>query len=410
MPAMSAGTPDPAGTGLVLEPFRGVRYDPSRVSSLAAVTAPPYDVVDAEQARALAAADPHNVIRLIVPPPANARGTTRRRHAAAGATWRSWLAGGVLRVDPTPALYGYEQVAGGHRVRGLVGALLLRDPRERVVLPHEEVMPGPVADRLALLEATQANLEPILLVHDAGPAFRDLVGALAQDEPLAEAHAAGEQHRLWHVSEPEALAAVATELAPRQALIADGHHRYASYLAYQHACRARAGARGPWDLGLALLVDAATDPLELRAIDRVIRGLSLRRALDAAHAAGLVAEIRPGDEPVRGTLVLTDLRESVAVVLRPGAAVGDDPPLDVTVLHETLVPAWDVDEADIAYLHDRSRARHLARSGWGLGVLLAPVELAEVTARAARGERMPRKTTSFGPKPRSGLVMRSLLH
>src|SRR4051812_15074107 len=134
-------TSGPPARGLWLAPFRGLRYVPERVGSLAAVTSPPYDVVVRPDGRGhLAAADPHNVVRLILPPSG--------RQAAR--TLRQWQRDGILAHDPRPALYVYEQRDGDLLQRGLIGALRLTPPAERVVLPHEDVMPGPVADRAAL--------------------------------------------------------------------------------------------------------------------------------------------------------------------------------------------------------------------------------------------------------------------
>jgi uncharacterized protein (DUF1015 family) len=147
---------------LQLEPFRGVRYDPGRYRRLPQVTAPPYDVIGRDDAVALEHADPHNIVRAILP-----REDDRHpdRYAAAAALWRTWLDDGTLTVDDTPSLYVYEQV-GTPGIAGVIGAVRLHGPgcgaACTVVLPHEDVMPGPVTDRLDLLSSTQANLEPIL--------------------------------------------------------------------------------------------------------------------------------------------------------------------------------------------------------------------------------------------------------
>jgi len=141
-----------------------VRYDPARVSDLAAVTSPPYDVIDADSAAHLEQLDPHNVVRLILP-----RSLADDRQGAyddAAARLAAWLADGTLQRDAEPAIYVYEQLVDGRLQRGIFAAVELRDPAERVVLPHEDVMPGPVADRLDLMRATRANLEPILLVYE----------------------------------------------------------------------------------------------------------------------------------------------------------------------------------------------------------------------------------------------------
>ncbi|MCL7021348.1 DUF1015 domain-containing protein, partial [Vibrio vulnificus] len=152
--------------GLDLAPFRGLRYVPGRVGDPAAVTSPPYDVVvRPDGLHELETADPYNIVRLILPQAAD----PAEGHRRAARTLRRWRAEGVLRQDPRPALYVYEQrgPAPGSLQRGVIGALSLTGPGDGTVLPHEDVMPDVVADRAALTRATAANLEPLLLSYRA---------------------------------------------------------------------------------------------------------------------------------------------------------------------------------------------------------------------------------------------------
>ncbi len=254
-----------------LQPFRGVRYRPGL--SLAAVTAPPYDVLDDEAVAELTAAEPHNIVRLVLPQGVD----QEERTSSARNTLQRWLADGTLVVDDRAALYVYQESQGSTvRLRGLIGALGLHDPADQVVLPHEDVMPWPVEDRAALQTALEAHAEPIWLVYDGGGAASAVVDAATSAPPLVDAVTAdGLRHRLWAVTDPGSLAKVRDDLAGRQALIADGHHRYAAYRVVQAARHAAGDGAGPWDLGLALLVDLHTHAPEVGAIHRVVRGLSL---------------------------------------------------------------------------------------------------------------------------------------
>ncbi len=160
-------TSGPVAQGLRLIPFRGLRYVPERVGSLAAVTSPPYDVVvRPDGLHHLECADPHNIVRLILPQ----ADTARDRHRQAAATLGRWLADGVIAPDPEPVLYVYEQSDGEILQRGLIGALALSPAEDGVVLPHEDVMDDVVADRAELMRTTGAHLEPLLLTYrgDAG--------------------------------------------------------------------------------------------------------------------------------------------------------------------------------------------------------------------------------------------------
>src|SRR5260370_1201775 len=165
-PAGRAPSPGPAD--LVLAPFRGLRYAPDKVSGLAKVTSPPYDAIGQGSESRLLAADPHNVVRLILPHPGPGSGHSGPQ--AAAATLRGWISEGVLAADPRPALYAYEQSTGAAPVQvlqpGLIGMVRLRPPGDGIVLPHEAVMPRPGTGRRELVEATQANLEPIFLLYD----------------------------------------------------------------------------------------------------------------------------------------------------------------------------------------------------------------------------------------------------
>ena len=268
-----------AHRGLELTPFRGLRYDPDRVGSLAAVTSPPYDVVvRPDGLHHLESADPYNIVRLILPQAA----TPSARNERAADTLRRWLAEGVLTTDPEPGLYVYEQQDGdGMLQRGIIGALRISDPAEQVVLPHEDVMPHIVADRAALMRATSANLEPLLLTYrgdSSTTTTADLIERTADRPPLlATTTEDGFSHRLWSVTAPDDLAAIRSDLARHQALIADGHHRWATY----RRLRTEHPSPSPWDHGLVLLVDTARYPLRVRAIHRLLHDLPVGDAVAA---------------------------------------------------------------------------------------------------------------------------------
>ena len=431
MPGTPAATPaasNSSGRGLLVTPFRGVRFDPARVPDVAAVTSPPYDVIDPDSATHLEELDPHNVVRLILP--REEADDARGRYEHAAARLAAWQADGFLQRDDAAAIYVYEQSREPDLLqRGLLAAVELRDPDERVVLPHEDVMPGPVADRLELMRATQANLEPILLVYEGGGETVGVIDATAAKPPLVETVTEdGIRHRLWALTDPSEQQAVAADLQPRQALIADGHHRYATYRLLQ-AEQHRAGrGPGPWDRGLALLVDSGAYPLDVQAIHRVVEGLPLDEAVRAASTV-FTAEDLGSDGPAAydalrdapgHAFLLTD-GESYALLTHPDpeAVSAALPPmhsdlwrhLDASVLHALLLERlWQVPDGSprVRYLHDRDGALRAARRSGGTAVLLRPVSVGEVLEVAATGERMPRKSTSFGPKPRTGLVLRLL--
>ncbi|RAG81251.1 DUF1015 domain-containing protein [Streptacidiphilus pinicola] len=432
-----------AACGLSLAPFRGLRYDPERVTSLGAVTSPPYDVVDPDGRTRLEDSDPHNVVRLILPRP-EPTAEDGYRHAAT--LLDRWQRQGVLRPDPEPALYVYEQrtsdADGGLLQRGLIGALAVSDARAGMVLPHEDVMPRPVADRVGLMRTTKANLEPLLLTYRGDGRAAAVVERTAQRDPLLETTTSdGTRHRLWAVTERDDLTAVSADLATCRALIADGHHRWAMYLRLQREHRHL--AQSPWDRGMVLLVDTAAYPLRVRAIHRVLQRLPLRDALERLRSAGgdwRLTDLGDAVEPALKALatakagagarggsgahdnafllagdggfhLLTGPDETALAASVPADLPEEYRRLDATVLHALLLErVWRVpdDPEHIGYLHDTGAAIREAVRANGTAVLLNPVEEGVVRRLAEQGVTMPRKSTSFGPKPATGLVLRNL--
>jgi uncharacterized protein (DUF1015 family) len=447
-------------SGLALAPFRGLRYAQDRVSGLAEVTSPPYDVIAHDTADHLRASDPHNVVRLILPRhvagnpgiagPAAAVAGARANGGAGGEQsgtgyddaarlLSDWQAEGILVPDPEPALYVYEQSlpAGPVLQRGLIGALQLAPLGAGPVLPHEDVIPGPVAGRRQLMEATGANLEPIFLLYDGprDPGQGYTSGLIAEvatrREPLLSVDTDdGIRHRLWAVTDPGEQRAIAADLACHQALIADGHHRYAAYLQLQARKRTAGAGAGPWDAGLALLVDSAAFPPRIGAIHRVVAGLAPAAAADLARRSFSVQELPGAAAPGALEVLRRASAEHMAFLVAGGGryhlltdpdprAVAAAMPdrsvrwrgLSASVMQELLLGTlWGVrdDEERVEIHHDALTALRAADQLPGGAAVICPALSADdVRDVAAHGEKVPRKSTSFAPKPRTGLVLRS---
>lgn len=405
----------PPTTGLSLHPIAATRYIGV---DLPAVTSPPYDVVEPDRCNRLESADPHNVVRLILPQFV----TKHDPYELAASTWRRWHEQGVLQRDTEPALWVYEQEGPGGLLVGLVGTVPVDEPH--AVLPHEDVMPGPVLDRARLMTSVGANLEPILLVHDsttASSTATELVDRVRADPPALELSSDdGARHRLWRLTDPQVHASVTADLAGRSLLIADGHHRFAAYQRIERALRGDPTESG-WRRGLALVVDGGAHPLRLGAIHRCLHGLELLRALDTVGADVDVVELssRAGSEDwlhesPSTALVITDgsrwvglASENPELVPRPERSA-EWRSLPSALLHEVLIPErWQLREDAVTYHHTVAGALRMA-AGSGIAVLLPPLTLATVIERASAGELLPRKSTSFGPKPRTGLLMRQV--
>lgn len=418
--------------GLDVRPFRALSYRQHDPEHLARVSSPAYDLVTAAGRERLAAADPYNIVRLILPhvEPAGGRagdrdGLVRRSAESASVTLHKWLNEGVLERDPVPALWRYEMAPPGTApTTGWLAAVGLPRPGSSAVLPHEDTFAPAVEGRRALLAATGTDLEPIVLAHDPDDEVASLTVAAATDVPTLEvADPDGVRHRLWRVSDPAVLQRLTRALAGTQAVIADGHHRFAAARAHQ-----RSGAPDA-DAVLALLTPMGRGGLQVRAIHRVLPDLGFVAAVTAARAGFTIRNITPADGDVataaagwiaeagRATFLVTD-GTHMAELSQPAGPVLDTVPaeapdswrgLDVVLAHHGLfINLWgrSDDPSSVLVAHDVDEALRLARERTGVAVLLHSPSPTDVAAVARAGARMPRKSTLFVPKPRTGLVLR----
>lgn len=396
------------------EPFAGVRYDLSRVR-IDDVVAPPYDVINPHVQATLEARSPFNVVHIDL-----ARdGNGGDRYQLAGCRFDEWLASGVLRTDPEPGFYayrmGYRDPEGHSRqIVGVLGALEVSAPGEGDVLPHEETQHKARDDRLNLIRACRADLSPVWglsmaeglseLVNPAGPPV-----ARCTDEE-------GVHHRLWRLCQPGVIEAVSATVTAAPVVIADGHHRYSTALAYRDERRAgRGGGPGDEDLIMALVCELTDGQASVRPIHRLVTGLpddfDLLAALeeqfeplDAGPPLSTLAE-RMASE---GALALL-LPGSHTVLLRPrrsAATDEDDTPSDAELLDAALST---IPPHRLRFDHSLENvAGEVANGVAQAGVALRPVAVDQIARTARSGRKMPTKTTFFHPKPRTGLVFRRL--
>lgn len=393
--------------------FRGIRYNPELVD-LDLVTAPPYDVIDEELRQRLEARSPYNAVRVEL----SRDEPTRDRYQAARCTFDEWLAEGVLAWDEELAFYvvrmGFHDERGRPRQTvGVIGALELAPIGGGEVLPHERTMPKPKGDRLHLLRACRANLSPIWGVSTAEglSTLCELPGppdARCTDE-------LGVHHRLWRVTSPGTLEAIAETVASAPVIIADGHHRYETALAYRdEQRRAAAGQPGPYDLIMAFVVELVEEQLSVRPIHRLLSGLPEGFDLPAALAGffEMVEAGPPGDERLahrmQETGALGLITGTGSWLLRPVAetSAAADHDLDASLLEVALA---GLPPHDLAFEHGVDNVvQAVEKGGAQAAILLRPAAVAQIAEAGRAGMRMPEKTTFFYPKPRTGLVFRRL--
>jgi len=400
------------------EPFAGVRYDSDRVS-LDDVVAPPYDVIGPGEREQLGARSRWNVVHVDLAHPSDGRD----RYQAARCRFDEWLAEGVLTVDVEPGFYvykmGFRDDDGNPRqTSGVIGALGLVTPGEGGVLPHEHTMSKPKDDRLNLMRACRANLSPIW-----GLSLATGLSGLCEvgGPPLSRCtDDDGVHHRLWRVTQPGVVEALRHTVASAPVVIADGHHRYETALAWQDEVRAGSGGRagsgvraGDHDLVLAYVVELVTDQLSVGPIHRALS--SLPDDFDAVEALAAQFDLVDGgalDPGLAARMVSTGALGLLAGdrvwLARPSAAHGgDDHSEPDAALLERVLATWPAHTTE--YLHRAGDVADAVGSGRAqVGLLLRPATVDQIAGTARAGRRMPPKTTFFRPKPRTGMVFRRL--
>ena len=352
-----------------VQPFRAVRF----ATPTEAVVAPPYDVLDAAARDAYRARDPHNVVHL----------TLNDSEDEAGRLFHEWREDGILVLDDAPAAWVVEQdyvgPDGVDRTRtGLVASLGVEPYETKSVLPHERTHAGPKQSRLRLLRAARAQLEPIFLLYD---------GELPVAVPSRTPDLAAEGTRLWRIDGD----GLPEFFAPRQLLIADGHHRYETALAF-----AAEDGRPGSNRMLVVLVATSDPGLEIFPTHRVF---AARPDID------LPGEAETSVEAAMERLDEMSFDRAAAVLYRDGVArlvVGEPDELDVELVDH-------VGHDGISYTPALAEAVRRVDDGEAdCAFLLRATRIEAVFERARRGVVMPQKTTYFYPKLLSGLLFHPL--
>ncbi|HET8946060.1 MAG TPA: DUF1015 domain-containing protein [Candidatus Polarisedimenticolia bacterium] len=414
-----------------IAPFRALRYAVRTDGELAARLAPPYDVISPER-RAALASDPHNIVHLDLPEGGEPGGA----YAAAARLLADWRRDGTLRLDRDPAFVVAEQSfrdpsGSPRRRRGFFARLRLEPFEGGSVLPHERTLEAPRRDREQLLAATRTHLSAVFLLHeDASGEVARMLESVASRPPERELRDPdGAGLRLWRLAEPDLLARIAGPVGRGWTLIADGHHRYESALAYSQARRASGSDDAP-DV-LVYLVSAVDPGLTIGPIHRLVRGIA---PIDPAKLVPSLdpffeVESRPQEEMAAAIRDAADRPGVFGILLprdpsglllrwREGSARGPlealPAPLrrlDVVLLHRLvfqealgLSPAQQAGADHLDYVKDEAGLlRGLPAAA--CGVLLNPTRLQQVVDVSRNGLRLPPKSTFFLPKVPTGIVL-----
>lgn len=400
--------------------FPGILYGPA-VSNAGALAAQPYDQIGDALAATLQAQDPHHFAWLSKP----VQGGSPSIYAEADRVHQAWLASGVLAQDSVPALYPYViRLAEGGRRLGVMVLAGLEPPETKGIRPHEETLAKPLADRLALLEAMDVDLEPALLLSEDGGALdREIERDIAGASPVVTSRDEfGHDHDLYRVTDPARIAAYQKILAG-PAAIADGHHRYKVGLRHAEALGV-VGTDVPAAAKLAVVTSLSSPALAIHPIHRALASadhlekaaaLAAERTESPADSGWAFADaVAAAPQPAIGVFRaggkpeiwrLTPATTTTHAHLSEGAR-----DLPVALLHGVLLPAMGhgpetATDGTVIYRSDPEVLWGMVSRGEvGVGIWLPPMDPAQFGAAIAHGDLLPPKSTRFLPKVLSGLV------
>jgi uncharacterized protein (DUF1015 family) len=414
-----------------VQPLRALHYDTGVAGALADLIAPPYDVIDAEQRRLLAARSPYNVVHIDLPDGDDPYAEAARR-------LDRWRSEGALVRDPEPAIWALSQEfqapdGASYTRRGFLSRLRIEPYGAGRIRPHERTHPGPKEDRLRLTQATDTNLSPILALH-SDPERRSWTALErhVQRDPWGEAtDDEGTVHRVWRVTDEAAVAEVQAAVRDAELLIADGHHRYET----AHVYADEVGGDGPHRYVLTCLVALEDPGLAVFPTHRLVRGLrpdqhealatAIRRDFELEEVSrDELAPERDGAPTLQLGYMDSYLRRPFRLTLRDQAIADAALPgkpdayrrLDTAVLEALVLKgALGMTDHDIAELNGLAYARHPAEAiallddrTYDAAFFLRPTPVEQVREVAVAGESMPPKSTFFYPKLATGLLFSPL--
>ena len=427
-----------------IAPFRGVRYNPQRLK-LDTTVSLPYDRIKGDLQEKYYQLDEHNIARIIKGKAFPGDTETDNQYTRAGKFYEEWLKEAILIRDPKPAIYGYSQEfrlpSGEFATRiALIAALQLTDYEEGIVLPHERTFSGPKIDRLNLLRATTVNFGLIFMVYP-GDRIGEILAAHLNGQPDIDLYAVGEtevRHALWVIDDPQTIAAIQAEMEPkRNLIIADGHHRYETALAYRDEMRQKTPAWEPhmsFNYRMVGLVSMGDPGLTILPTHRLMHSIPNWKTAEFLAKSGEYFEVSPaeGNDELFSEMAQMAAKEHLFVLfdgqryhlLRlkdegvldrflEASRAREWKTLDVSILHELVIERVlglskesVKRQENINYIRDAQEGIEAVKSGQAQFVFfLNPTRISQVRACSGVGEKMPQKSTDFYPKMISGLVM-----
>ena len=406
-------------------PFQPYRYT-AQAGPLGNLVTQPYDKITPAMRERYLSLSMYNLVRIILGERLPADSETGNVYTRAARHLAEWTAAGVLARESAPSLYAYfqefdEPDTGARLVRkSFIGLGAVENYSAGVVHRHEQTLSGPKKDRLELLRHTHAHFGQLFMLYPdlTGDVDRLLDEAAALPPDAAVTDEYGAEHRLWRIAEPARVARIRELMGGRKLLIADGHHRYETALAFRNENPSLPGA----DKVMMTFVNMYSPGLKILATHRLVSGVSgfdLARFLENAAReftvtpAGSVAALQKAWDAAPGRTIIGAASGDSLYLLEFRGPAGE---LDVRVLHERLLgKALGIgedavrDERHLRYIRGIAGALAEARNGAAqIAFLLKPVSVEQVAAISFGGGVMPQKSTDFYPKLLSGLAIYKL--
>ncbi len=431
-------------------PFRALHYNPKEFADLAKVATQPYDKITPEMQARYYELSPCNLVRIIRGRENQADTAQDNVYTRAARDFRQWIENGVLVPEPQPAIYPYDQtycipgnLTGSFERRGFIALGKVEDYSAGVVHRHEETLSAPKADRLELLKATRAHFGQIFVLYSDPQGKIEAALAIAKQGPswqhLNDEY--GTLHSLWRVADPLTIEQVVEAMRDKKLVIADGHHRYETALAYRDFCRAKAMHDDRAEYVMMTFIRMESEGLTILPTHRVVHSLARFDWAEFARAVKRFFDVEafPAADPTenRQRSFLESLARAgqeqptfgaygaadKAMLLRlrkdfdPKTSLSDLPAglqrLDVVILHRLILEqALGIDreaireEKNLRYLREPGVAVEMVQNGLAQAAfLMNPTPISAVWNNALRGQVLPQKSTDFYPKLLSGLAI-----
>ena len=424
-----------------LIPFKGLIYSDSFRNSMEQVTTPPYDIISKEAQKAFYDRHPDNVIRLELPIPPATETPENNRYTNAKKDLDRMIHSGALRVDDAPSFYCYsmtfrDPLSGSDRtIRGFVGRIRLEEWEKKIVYPHERTLQGPKEDRMALFKATGCSFSQIYCLYpDKDKEIMALLGKQSKERFRCK-DGDNVMHELGSVRDKATIDAVVSAFSKKSLFIADGHHRYETYLAYRNYRRSLEASPDPqasYEFVTVFLAALEDENLSVLPTHRLVRNLTPKGGEEFLVALGARGEISrfPASSSAEFLKALRNSSKEAVVI---GVAVRDRDELLLCRLNvqksegvKSLDTYW-LQEGVLSPLlgitperiktedllrYDKSEnsviEKVLKSKEYPLAFFIRPVSPKVIEEVSLRGELMPQKSTYFYPKPLTGMVMATL--